>query len=230
MVVKGKAPRKKVAAHKASNKGTTKKTPRDLAATRARILKAAAREFALKGIEGARIDAIAAKSRANKAMIYYIFGNKDALHLAVLEALFEEKTRNLDAEILSRFPLTQDLLAMLSAYLEAFLRNPDATRMILHDLAAGTPALRQLKRTRPDLIQPFRDISDGLRSLMDSGNLRDLDPDKAVLTAMLLLMAVPVFLPHADILCEKGTDRHKSLADPEAWKAFLSEVLLRNLR
>lgn len=228
MAERSKAPKKK-AGSEGSGRTAAKKAPRNLAATRSRILKAAAREFALKGIEGARIDRIAEKSKANKAMIYYIFGNKEALHRGVLENLFEEKTRNLDAGILSRFPPLPDLFEMLSAYLNAFLENPDATRMILHDLAAGAPALRQLKRTRPDLIQPFRDISKGVETLMGTARTRKQDPDKLVLTAMLLLMAVPVFLPHADILYEKGTDRHRALTDLDAWKAFLSEVLTRNL-
>ena len=85
----------KPGARPSKNKGQ-----RDLAATRKRILTAAAREFALKGLEGARIDRIAGRSGSNKAMIYYIFGGKEDLHLAVLENLFEEKTRSLDIPLL----------------------------------------------------------------------------------------------------------------------------------
>jgi len=203
--------------------------PRDLAATRARILKAAAREFAQKGLEGARIDRIAERSRANKAMIYYIFGNKVALHLAVLENLFEEKTRNLDAEILSGLPSVPDLLSALSTYLDAFLKNPDATRMILHDLSAGAVTLKRLKKKRPDLIQPFQEISARLEALMEQKKIRPMDPDKAVLTAMLLLIAVPAFLPHADLLHPKGSAGHRAITSTDQWKSFLGEVLVRAL-
>lgn len=213
----------------ASTKKKKTKGQRDLTATRVRILKAAAKEFAKKGLEGARIDQIAALSRANKAMIYYIFGNKEGLHLAVLENLFEEKTRSLDSRVLAGVPSVQDLLGMLSAYLEAFLKNPDATRMIIHDMAAGAGTLRRLKKKRPDLFQPFLDISDRLKRLGSESQIRPLDPDKAVLTTMLLLMAVPVFLPHADLIRPKQDPLYDKLTDMDLWKRFLAEVLSRTI-
>jgi AcrR family transcriptional regulator len=59
-------------------------------ATRARILAAAKTEFARKGLGGARVDAIAARSKANKRMIYHYFGSKDRLFTAVLEEAYRD--------------------------------------------------------------------------------------------------------------------------------------------
>jgi len=59
-----------------------------MTATRARILSAATSEFARHGFGGARVDRIAAKAGANKRMLYYYFGSKDALFLAVLEEAY----------------------------------------------------------------------------------------------------------------------------------------------
>ena len=52
---------------------------RDPEATKARILAAAVREFSAKGISGARVDAIAARARVNKRMLYYYFESKEGL-------------------------------------------------------------------------------------------------------------------------------------------------------
>lgn len=202
---------------------------RDLAATRRRILGAAAREFAEKGLQGGRIDAIAHRSRANKAMIYYIFGKKDALHLAVLEDLFEEKTRNLDTQLLENPIEPENLLSLLSAYFDAFLANPDATRMIFHDLASGGRALKRLKEKRPDLFEPFRQISRRLDRLGKEGRIRPLDADKGLLTAVVLLMGIPVLLPHADLLSPEGTRGHARLSSPDLWKRFLADILVHAL-
>src|SRR4051812_47802938 len=57
---------------------------RDAEATEARILAAATKEFARKGISGARIDAIASRARTNKRMLYYYFGSKAELFREVL--------------------------------------------------------------------------------------------------------------------------------------------------
>lgn len=58
---------------------------RDPARNQGRILAAAESEFARYGLGGARVDRIAARAGANKRMLYYYFGNKDDLFLAVLE-------------------------------------------------------------------------------------------------------------------------------------------------
>jgi AcrR family transcriptional regulator len=57
--------------------------PGDAAATRRRLLDAAADEFAARGIAGARVDRIAAAAASNKAQIYHYFGSKDGLFDAV---------------------------------------------------------------------------------------------------------------------------------------------------
>lgn len=58
---------------------------RDAKRTEASILAAATEEFARHGLGGARVDRIAELARSNKRMLYYYFGSKDALFLAVLE-------------------------------------------------------------------------------------------------------------------------------------------------
>ncbi|TMG81802.1 MAG: TetR/AcrR family transcriptional regulator [Betaproteobacteria bacterium] len=58
--------------------------------TRARILAAAMAEFAHHGLGGARVDRIARRAGANKRMLYYYYGSKEALFLAVLEASYAQ--------------------------------------------------------------------------------------------------------------------------------------------
>ena len=59
---------------------------RDPERNQERILRAATGEFARYGLGGARVDRIAERAGANKRMLYYYFGNKEDLFLAVLEA------------------------------------------------------------------------------------------------------------------------------------------------
>jgi AcrR family transcriptional regulator len=61
---------------------------RDPERTRAEILEVATREFAERGYAGARVDEIAARMRTTKRMIYYYFGGKERLFIAVLERAY----------------------------------------------------------------------------------------------------------------------------------------------
>lgn len=62
-------------------------TERDAEATKARILEAAKKEFAKKGLGGARDD-IAEKAKANKRMIYHYFESKEVLFQTILEEAY----------------------------------------------------------------------------------------------------------------------------------------------
>ena len=62
------------------------------------ILEVATREFASKGLSGGRIDAIAEATRTSKRMIYYYFGSKEGLYLAVLEESYR-KMRQIEAAL-----------------------------------------------------------------------------------------------------------------------------------
>ena len=61
---------------------------RDAERTRREILEIATREFADQGFAGARVDEIAARTRTTKRMLYYYFGSKERLFVAVLERAY----------------------------------------------------------------------------------------------------------------------------------------------
>jgi AcrR family transcriptional regulator len=70
--------------------GRSKARPtRDAARTQTAILEAATQEFARHGLGGARVDRIAERAKTNKRMLYYYFGGKEDLFLAVLERAYE---------------------------------------------------------------------------------------------------------------------------------------------
>ena len=88
------------AAPAASKAGGAKAPTRtnDPARTMAGILEVATKEFADKGLSGARIDAIAEATHTSKRMIYYYYGSKEGLYLAVLEESYR-RMRQIEAEL-----------------------------------------------------------------------------------------------------------------------------------
>lgn len=72
---------------------------RDAERTRAELLAVATEVFAELGYSGARVDDIASRTRTTKRMIYYYFGSKEQLYMAVLEKAYRgvrEAERSLD--------------------------------------------------------------------------------------------------------------------------------------
>ncbi len=98
---------------------------RDPAATRKKLLAAARREFAGKGLAGARVDEIAARAGVNKQLVYHYFGDKDALYLAVLEWVYEEiraQERKLNLEGL---PPQHAIQKLIESSFDHLARHPD---------------------------------------------------------------------------------------------------------
>ncbi len=63
---------------------------RDADRSQLAILASARDEFSQLGLAGARMDSIAARAGLNKRLIYYYFGSKDDLFLAVLERTYAD--------------------------------------------------------------------------------------------------------------------------------------------
>ena len=74
---------------KAGTRRTRRRQEDRSAASRGRLLTAAAAEFAARGFAGANVDRIARAARVNKAMIYYHFTSKAALYREILRDMFE---------------------------------------------------------------------------------------------------------------------------------------------
>lgn len=66
--------------------------------TQANILQVAEVEFGEKGLAGARIDEIAEATQTSKRMIYYYFGSKEGLYLAVLEEAYR-RVREVEGQL-----------------------------------------------------------------------------------------------------------------------------------
>jgi AcrR family transcriptional regulator len=105
--------------------GKATRWQRDPEGMRLRILAAATKEFATRGLAGARVDRIAAAAGANKRMLYYHVGKKDDLYLAVLEGTYAKiraEERTLDLEHLDPPDAIESLITFTWNY---FIRNPE---------------------------------------------------------------------------------------------------------
>ncbi|MBK1788289.1 TetR/AcrR family transcriptional regulator [Prauserella cavernicola] len=103
---------------------------RDAERTRAEILEVATREFSDNGYAGARVDEIAAKTRTTKRMLYYYFGSKEQLFVAVLEQAYttiRALEQELDVEHLDPVDAIRQLAELTFDHHES---HPDFIRLV----------------------------------------------------------------------------------------------------
>lgn len=200
---------------------------RDADRTRAEILDVATREFADKGYAGARVDEIAAKTSTTKRMLYYYFGNKEQLYVAVLERAYagiRSVEQELDVDHLDPVDAIRQLAELTFDYHES---HPDFIRLVSIENVHYAEHLTR-SAVRPGLANPALEVLTRiLRRGYESGQFRgDADP----LDIHMIISAYCVF---------RTANRHtfkaifeRDMLDPERrehYRTMLGDLLLEHL-
>jgi len=114
-----------------------------VATTKDRLLKAAFEEFSKRGFAGARVDEIASRAGANKALIYQYYGDKEALFKHVLEIKIQEMGRIVTDDP-DHFP------AVIGDFFDFHAANPWVTRLMLWEALdfGGKPVPNEAERKK----------------------------------------------------------------------------------
>src|SRR5580698_2641434 len=142
-----------------------RKLSSDRSATARRILAAAEHHFAAQGMAGARTDEIAIFAHANKAMLYYYFGDKRRLHRAVLENLIRKVRRGFESAVSRTATPRQRILAFVDAYFDFRATHPRFPQILMWMMMSEPAEARWLARTHflPGHRLLQRVIEDGIK-------------------------------------------------------------------
>jgi AcrR family transcriptional regulator len=145
---------------------------RDPAKNQERILNAATAEFARYGLGGARVDRIAERAGANKRMLYYYYGNKEALFLAVMEASYE-RIRNAERSLkLGEIDPEEGIRRLVEFTWAYYLKNPEFLTLLNSENLHKARHIRRSKNI-PAINSPFvATIQDLLRRGVRSNKFR----------------------------------------------------------
>jgi AcrR family transcriptional regulator len=135
--------------------------PRDAERTKAAILKAARDEFCEEGFNGARVDSIAARAKANKRLLYHYFGNKEALYEAVLLDAYQEIRRGERELHIGQYDPVEAIDRVIRFTFRHFLANPWFPRLLsVENLqnARFVKKIKNLDEIRSPIVGELHDI------------------------------------------------------------------------
>jgi len=177
-------------------------------ATARRILAAAEQHFAARGLAGARTEEIAAAAHANKAMLYYYFGNKRSLHRAVLENLFRQLRVRVLTPPAKNAPAKEQFFRYVTGYFDFLATHPNYPRLVQREAMEESVKFDWMVREH---FRPLhRRIAGAIEKAIASGEFRQVDADQ---TAFITLGMVTSYFAAAPIMSRvMGRD----LLSPEA--------------
>lgn len=101
--------------------------------TKRAVLDTALHEFAQFGLEGARVDRIAARAKVNKQALYYYFGNKEGLFRATLAAVYDRVPPiRQPAELADAAPAAA-MRALIATLFDHFRSAEEGSSIIAHE-------------------------------------------------------------------------------------------------
>jgi len=193
---------------------------RNAARTKAKILAAATREFMERGLNGARVDSIAARTRTNKRMIYYYFKSKERLYIAVLESSYRN-IREAEKQLkLDDLPPLEAIRLLAEFTFDYHWRNPQLAKLVVVENIHKGKYL-----SRSDSISSFNlsiidAIGKVLRRGAKEGVLRaDIDPVELHMT----INALSLF--HVTNRYTFGTVFRRDMMSDEAFSQRKKEIV-----
>ena len=210
----------------------SRKSPRhrinDPEGTRRNIIEIATQEFAEKGLSGARVDNIAARTKTSKRMIYYYFGSKGGLYVAVLEAAYHG-IRSIEAALDLEHRKPEHALRTLIAFTFDYQNaHPEFVRLVMNENILNGAYLARSKviqRLNVTVIDTLRDLL--VRGQQEGAFRHDIDPvDLHMSISALCFFSVANRATFSTIF-KRDMRTSKALA---ARRAQVVEVILRYIK
>jgi TetR/AcrR family transcriptional regulator len=138
---------------------------RTAALSKEKIIKAAITEFALKGLDGARVDEVARRSGVNKTLLYHHIGNKDRLFTAALEATYQT-IRARQREFLARqMDPETGLRQLVHLLMSIWVEHPEYGKLLASENFHGG---KHVKRSKV-IGEMYQQLLDNLNKLLNRG-------------------------------------------------------------
>jgi TetR/AcrR family transcriptional regulator len=198
--------------HKQENRlGKAQPTQAD-GSTREKILSAALIEFAQHGLAGARVDRIANRAGVNKAMIYYHFSSKAALHKEIVDEYFLQILPRVRQAFSGSTKLEDALINFVAVYAQAFSTSPEFRLIFLRELAnAESEMIGRIAETIVSSGLPKQIVSSFEKGI-EQGCLRSVDVRHALVSFILMNVGYFVLAPLIDRIWDIA-DRDQFVAE-----------------
>ena len=144
---------------------TPKPRQRNAVATRDRILKIASKEFAAHGYDGARIDAIVARCKISKNLVYHYFDSKEALFIEVMERAYGAMRERQNELALTGEDPVRDMRELVEKTVQHFIDQPEFHQLLSTENLHKAVHIRKSKV----ISEMFNPLRTALSTILESG-------------------------------------------------------------
>jgi len=197
------------------------------AATREAILRAATKVFAKHGFAGGRVEQISKAAKSYDRMIYYYFGSKEGLFIAVIEEMYRRFNEAEAKLVLDTEKPVEALTAVIRFMWGYYQKNPEfITLLNTENLHRGKHIAKSMRAR--EFSSPAVDV---LGQVLASGARRKLfRPDVGARDVYLMIAAMGYFyLSNRYTLSAFLGEELETPVALAHWEGFLIDAVMRTL-
>ncbi len=197
-------------------------------ATRDSILRAATKVFAKHGFAGGRVEQISKAAKSYDRMIYYYFGSKEGLFIAVLEEMYRRFNEAESKLALDAVAPVEALCAVIRFMWAYYQRNPEfITLLNTENLHRGKHISKSLRAR--EYSSPAVSVLAGV--LARGAQQKLFRADIAARDVYLMIASMGYFYVSNRFTLSAFLGEPLDTADALAhWEAFLVDAVLRTVR
>jgi AcrR family transcriptional regulator len=197
-------------------------------ATRDSILRAATRVFAKHGFAGGRVEQISKAANSHDRMIYYYFGSKEGLFIAVLEEMYRRFNEAESKLALEGVPPVEALKAVMRFMWVHYQKHPEFITLLntenLHRGKHISKSLRAREYSSPAVSVLGEVLARGVREKL-------FRSDVAARDVYLMIASMGYFYLSNRFTLSAFLGEQLDSADALAhWEDFLIDAVLRTVR
>lgn len=202
---------------------------RELAAqtTQENILRAATKVFAKHGFAGGRIEQISKAAKSHDRMIYYYFGNKEELFIAVIEETYRRFNEAESKVVLKMSDPVDDLKTLVRFMWTYYQQNPEFITLLnsenLHRGKHISKSLRAREYSSPAISLMEKVLKNGAEMGLFRSDIRPRD---------VYLMSAALAYFYVSNRFTLSAFLGEDLAAPEAithWEGFITAAVIRQV-
>ena len=202
---------------------------RELAAltTQENILRAATKEFAKHGLAGGRIDQISKAAKSHDRMIYYYFGSKEGLFIAVIEDAYRRFNEAESKVVLKMDDPVEDLKTLVQFMWSYYQKKPEFITLLnsenLHRGKHISKSMRAREYSSPAISVLNQVLAAGIEMNIFRRDVRARD---------IYLMSAALAYFYVSNRFTLSAFLGEDLMDPEAlahWEEFITSAVIRQV-
>lgn len=196
-------------------------------ASRANLLRAATRIFAKHGFAGGRVGQISKAAKSYDRMIYYYFGSKEGLYIAVIEDIYRRMNEAEEALALDEHQPVESLKTVVRFVCGYYRRHPEFVTLLNNENLLQGRHIAKMQSAQ-QYSSPAISV---LQLLLAAGRAQGVFRDDVAVQDVYMMIAALGYFPQSNRFT-LSEFLGRPIDDPVAsarWEAFVVDAVLRTV-